>query len=136
MNIVERSKYEQEWRGTGRTTSLLQLAIDHAVAHWAMNPDKNSPVCYFVVNHRSDWEYLKGLLRELVGYNSVKRTLTYRIKDKPLLGVEIHVVSREQRLEKLRGTRWPIVVDHAVWEDKRGTPEELYLMQDRVVNFN
>lgn len=128
-NLSPRDKH----RGTGRTTSQVLAAIEHAKA---TNKDETrTPIAYFIVLNRFGAEHLFHLLNRLGKEPKFSRARGDIIVD----GVRIIIRSAcEKHFSSMRGGREPIYIDHAVHEHGFGSEQvrqEFYAMfLHRIVN--
>lgn len=121
----------KELRGTGRTTRIIQNLLEHTVAVQRDKPAEERHGI-FIVNHPQQWGYIAILAQSMPGYiraDSRKRILYFD-------HAAIHFTDRFNCDPFLRGLRWPIALDHTMWESEHPLPEILYTMQDRIINFN
>lgn len=122
--IMARNRF----RGTGRTTRIIQNLLEHVAS---IPRDKGYRLGIFVVNDARHWYWVKNIFAQQRGFHSMhnqKREIYFDFGT-------VLVVGRDN-LDRIRGTRGPIAQDHTIWEDPRPVPELLYLMQDRIINFN
>lgn len=114
-----------KWRGTGRTTRILEQAIEHARS-------VRTPVFFVIPHGRGLRDHIIHLLIKIdkrLSYNHVRQEA--KLSD----GTIIHLVTFDH-VNSIRGRRYPIYMDHTCWETGNWMPEEMYLMQDRIVNWN
>lgn len=114
-----------KWRCTGRTTRILEQAIEHARS-------VKKPVFFVIPHGRGLRDHIIHLLIKMdkrLSYNNARQEA--KLSD----GTIIFLATFEH-VNSMRDLRYPIYMDHTCWETGARVPEEMYAMQDRIVNWN